>query len=306
VTGLLVNIDHTRRPAAIAAPVAHRRDFAGAVPPTSLVLLSIISVQIGAALAKSLFRELGSSGTVFVRIAFAALILLAIVRPRVRGHSTAAYVAVVAFGLTIAAMNTAFYAAIARLPLGIAVTLEFIGPLGVAVAGSRRRLDLLWTALAASGVLLLMPWAGTGIDLVGMALALVAAIGWAAYILLNVRVGKVFSGHDGLAIAMCVSCAAVLPFGGSDVRPLLDDPLLLLACFGVAVLSTVIPFSLEHAALKRLPAQVFGVLMSVEPAAAATAGAVFLHEALSLRGLLALVAISLASAGSARTGARDD
>jgi inner membrane transporter RhtA len=270
-----------------------------------MVVLSILSVQLGAALAKNLFNELGAGGTVFLRIAFAAVILLVLVRPRIRGHSRSAYAAALFFGLTIAAMNAAFYAAIARLPLGIAVTVEFTGPLAVAVAGSRRRIDLAWAALAAGGILLLTPWDDASIDRLGVALALVAAAGWAAYILLNVRVGKAFAGHAGLALAMVVACVAALPLGIIGAGPALRDARLLLAGAGVAVLSTVIPFSLEHAALKRLPAQVFGVLMSAEPAVAALIGAVVLHQALGLRGLLALAAVSAASVGSARADRLD-
>ena len=170
--------------------------------------------------------------------------------------------------LVIAAMNTAFYAALARLPLGIAVTLEFVGPLGVALAGSRRRLDLLWGGLAAAGIvaLALIPTGQTALDPLGMALALLAGAGWAGYILLNVRVGRVFPGNTGLALAMAVAGLSVLPLGVRTSAAILGHPALLVAGGCVALLSTAIPFSLEHAALKRLPAHVFGVLMSVEPA----------------------------------------
>jgi inner membrane transporter RhtA len=277
-------------------------ELTGAVPPTGLVLLSILSVQVGAALAKDLFHALGSSGTVFLRIAFAALVLLLFERPRVRGYARQDYAALIAFGLVVAAMNTAFYAAIARLPLGIAVTIEFVGPLGVAVAGSRRRLDLLWGALAIAGILLLLPAGRASLDPLGLLFALLAGCGWAAYILLNVRIGRVFPGHQGLAIALLVAALAVLPFGVVDGTTLLGNPDILLAGAGVAVLSTVIPFSLEHSALKRIPVQVFGVLMSIEPAAAALVGAIMLGEGLGLRGLLALVCVTIASGGSARFG----
>ncbi len=283
---------------------ARPRVLARAMPPGGMVMMSIFSVQLGAALAKSLFHELGAGGTVFLRITFAAILLLALVRPRLRGHSRSAYTSVVLFGLTVAAMNAAFYAAIARLPLGIAVTLEFIGPLGVAVAGSRRRIDLVWAGLAAAGIALLTPWGGASIDPVGVFLALLAAGGWAGYILLNVWVGREFSGHDGLSLAMVVACVAALPLGVAGAGPAVSDPRLLLAGIGVAVLSTVIPFSLEHAALKQLPARVFGVLMSVEPAVAAIIGAAVLHEALGPRGIAALITVSVASVGSARTDAR--
>jgi inner membrane transporter RhtA len=285
-------------------PLRQARALAGAVPPTGLVLLSILSVQVGAALAKGLFLGLGVGGTVFLRIGVAALILLAVQRPRLRGHARAGYGAVIAFGLVIAAMNTAFYAALARLPLGIAVTLEFVGPLGVAVAGSRRRLDLLWGGLAAAGIVALVPipTGRTALDPLGMALALLAGAGWAGYILLNVRVGRVFPGTTGLALAMAVAGLTVLPLGVRTSAAILGHPALLVAGGCVALLSTAIPFSLEHAALKRLPAHVFGVLMSVEPAVGALVGVVMLSEGLSVQTLLAIACVTMASVSSARFG----
>jgi inner membrane transporter RhtA len=173
------------------------------------------------------------------------------------------------FGVTIAAMNAAFYAAIARIPLGIAVTLEFVGPLGVAFVASRRRSDLLWAGLAAGGVLLLAPIGNLTIDPLGVGLALAAGGCWAAYILLNVRVGRTFAGGSGLALSMSVAALVLIPLGVASGRGMLLDPRVLLVGCGVAVLSTLIPFSLELEALRRLPARVFGVLMSLEPAIAA-------------------------------------
>jgi len=279
------------------------RAGAGAVPPTLLVFLAIISVQIGAAVAKTLFPALGSSGTVFLRIGFAALALLIAGRPRLSGYRRADYGAAVLFGVAIAVMNTAFYAAIARIPLGAAVTLEFVGPLGVAIAGSRRRLDTVWAVLAAGGIVLLAPVGGAVIDPLGALLALLAGAGWAAYILLNVRVGRAFRGGDGLTLALAVAAVATLPLGVAGAGARLFSPQFLAPGAAVALLSTVIPFSLEHAALKRLSARVFGVLMSVEPVVAALVGFVVLREALGARGLLALVCVTVATVGSARTGA---
>jgi inner membrane transporter RhtA len=286
--------------------MARLQAAAGAVPPTSLALLSILSVQVGAALAKGLFPALGPTGTVFLRIGVAALLLLALQRPRIRGYTRADYVAVLAFGVVIALMNLSFYSALTRLPLGIAVTLEFVGPLGVALLGSRRQLDLLWGALAALGIILLAPIDGTPLDPLGMLFAVLAGAGWAAYILLNVRVGRAFPGNAGLAVAMGVAALAVLPFGLPTIGVIRADPALLLAGIGVALLATAIPFSLEHAALKRLPAHVFGVLMSLEPGVAALVGVVLLGEALGLRGLLALACVTIASGGSARFGRTGD
>jgi inner membrane transporter RhtA len=278
------------------------RTRSGAVPPTGYVLLSMLSVQVGAALAKDLFHALGSNGTVFLRIAIAALVLLFTQRPRIRGYARADYAALVAFGLVVAGMNTAFYAAIARLPLGIAVTIEFVGPLGIAVIGSRRRLDLLWGALASVGILLLMPMGHASLDPLGIVFSLLAGCGGAAYILLNVRVGRIFPGQQGLALGMLVAALAVLPFGVEHGAILAGAPSLFVKGAGIAMLSTVIPFSLEHAALKRMPARIFGVLMSLEPAAAALVGALLLGEGLGLRGLLALACVTIASTGSARFG----
>src|SRR5881227_3127400 len=283
----------------------------GAVPPVGLVVLGILSVQVGAAFAKSLFPVLGPYGTVFLRLIFAALILMIAWRPRVRGHERSGgrrdYLLVLLFGLVFAAMNTSFYAALDRVPLGVAVTVEFIGPLGVAVFGSRRLLDLLWAALAAGGIVLLSPVSGVQIDPLGLALALVAGLCWAAYILMSVRVGRSFPGGTGLALGTAVGAVLVAPIGiwqgGQGGQQLLDWSLLwLLLATGaaVALLSSVIPYSLELEALRKLPARVFGVLMSIEPAIAAIVGFVVLGEALGERELLALGLITAASIGATR------
>ena len=268
------------------------------VPPPVLVLFSIFSVQLGAALAKSLFPAIGSGGTVFLRVGLAALVLLLVWRPQLRTYTRGQYALVTLFGLTIAVMNAAFYAAIARIPLGIAVTLEFVGPLGVAMAASRRRSDLLWAALAAGGVLLLAPIGNLTIDPLGVGLALAAGGFWAAYILLNVRVGRTFAGGTGLALSMTVAALLLIPLGVASGRGMLLDPRVLLVGCGVAVLSTLIPFSLEMEALRRLPARVFGVLMSLEPAIAALIGWVVLKETIGFRGLIALTLIMVASGGT--------
>src|SRR5438477_8907287 len=195
------------------------RALPGAVPPVGLVVLGILSVQVGAAFAKALFPVLGPYGTVFLRLVFAALILMIVWRPRVRGHRRGDYLLVLLFGLVFAAMNTSFYAALDRLPLGVAVTVEFVGPLGVAVFGSRRLIDLLWAVLAAGGIVLLTPLSpvsgvsGVQIDPLGLALALVAGLCWAAYILISVRVGRSFPGGTGLALGTAVGAVLVAPIG---------------------------------------------------------------------------------------------
>ena len=276
------------------------------VPPPALVLLAIGSVQTGAALAKDLFDELGPGGTVFLRLAFAALLLTALWRPRVRGLRRDELRLAAAFGLALAGMNGSFYAALERLPLGVAVTIEFVGPLGVAVALSRRRSHLAWAAMAAAGVGLLAEGGGD-VDALGVILALAAGAFWAAYILLSARAGRVFPGGGGLALAMIVGTVALAPVGVADGGEALLDPRLLALGAAVAMLSSAIPYSLELEALRRLPERVFGVLMSLEPAVAAAAGFVILGERLGAREMLAIGLVVAASAGAtraARSGTR--
>ena len=287
--------------------VAGLSERSGSVPPTGLVLFSIVSVQIGAAIAKGLFDSLGPGGTVFLRISFAALVLFALVRPKLRGHDRSGYFVAGVFGLTLAGMNLSLYLAIDRIPLGVAVTLEFLGPLGVAVAGSRRLLDLLWASLATAGVLLLAPLdalGGTDLDPVGVGFALLAGSLWAGYILLSARTGSAFAGGTGLVIALCVGTVVLLPVGLLGAGYALLDPRLLLVGFGVAMLSSAIPYSLELEALRRLPARVFGVLMSLEPAVAALVGLLVLGERLDLRAAAAVLLVTLAAAGASRFGKR--
>jgi inner membrane transporter RhtA len=272
-------------------------------------MLSIFSVQLGAAVAKSLFDSLGPGGTVFLRIAFAALVLLLLVRPQLGGHDRAGYLVAGVFGLALAGMNFSIYLAIDRIPLGVAVTLEFVGPLGVAVAGSRRVLDLLWVVLATAGILLLAPlglFGGMDLDPVGVAFALLAGCLWASYILLSARTGSAFPGGTGLVIALCVGTFALFPFGIAGAVHALLDPRLLLAAFGVAMLSSAIPFSLELEALRKIPARVFGVLMSLEPAVAALAGLIVLGERLEMRAVAAVLLVSFAAAGASLFARREE
>ena len=283
-------------------------DRSRGAPPTALVIFPIISVQLGAAVAKSLFDSLGPGGTVFLRIAFAALVLFLLVRPKLGGHDRAGYLLDGLFGLTLAGMNFSIYLAFDRIPLGVAVTLEFVGPLGVAVAGSRRLLDLLWVVLAAAGILLLAPLSvlgGMDLDPVGVAFALLAGCLWASYILLSARTGSAFPGGTGLVIALCVGTFVLFPFGIAGAGYALLDPKLLLAGFGVAMLSSAIPYSLELEALRKLPARVFGVLMSLDPAVAALAGLVVLGERLEMRAVAAIIFVTIAAAGASLFGRRD-
>ena len=278
-------------------------DAAGPFPPTGLLLLSVGSVQLGAAIAKGLFDELGPTGTVFLRIGFAALVLLALWRPSLKGYTRSDYLVAALFGLVLGAMNLTLYLALDRIPLGVAVTLEFVGPLGIAVAGSRRLLDLIWAVLAAAGILLLAPLNILGdanLDPIGVALALLAGLFWASYILLSARTGSAFPGGTGLVIALCVATVALVPVGISGGGSALLDPGLLLAGFAVAMLSSAIPYSFELEALRKLPARVFGVLMSLEPAVAALIGFVVLGERLGGRVVAAILLVTVAAAGASR------
>ena len=278
-----------------------------AMPPPAQVLLSIVSVQLGAVLTKGLFGTVSPSGAVFLRSACGALLLLLLWRPRVRGQSRADRATVLAFGLVLAGMSLAFYAALARLPLGAAVTLSFAGPLGVALLGSRRALDLLWGGFAVAGIVLLGPLGG-GLDPRGVALALLAGSLWGAYIPLSARTGRAFPGGSGLALAMGVAAALTAPFGLAAGGARLLDPRVLLVGLGVAILSSALPFTLEMAALRRMPARTFGILLSLEPAVAALIGALVLGEGLAPRALLAIGLVILASVGatlSVRRTSRD-
>src|SRR6185312_11992097 len=215
------------------------------------------------------------------------------------------YLTVVAFGLILAVMNLTFYAALDRIPLGIAVTIEFIGPLSVAVTGSRRALDVLWVALAVGGILLLAPLGLLGaapLDPLGLLLALGAGACWAVYILLSARVGRAFSGGTGLSLAMAVGAVALLPVGIAGAGSALLNPQLLLLGAGVALLSSVVPYSLEMAALRRISTSAFGVLMSLEPAIAALVGWLVLREALELRAIIALALVTTAAISATRMG----
>jgi len=274
-----------------------------ALPAPLYALGSIASVQVGATVARQLFPSLTPTGTVFVRVGFGALILLAIARPGLRRLSAGQWREVVPFGLIIAGMNLCFYQSIARIPLGIAVTIEFLGPLAVAIAGSRRALDFAWALMAAAGVVMLSLTGGSVTPL-GVLFALGAAVGWAIYILLGQRVGRLVAGPHGLALALAVGGLALLPFGVASAGTRLLDLRNLGLGLVVAILSSAIPFSLEFAALRRLSSQLFGILMSLEPAMGAAAGFLFLAQRLSIRDLLAIGLVTVASAGATLTSRR--
>lgn len=274
-----------------------------AIPPVWLVMVSIISVQTGAGVAKSLFDALPPSAVVWLRLVTSAVLLLLVVRPVLRARTRGDWAVVVGYGVALALMNFFIYQAFARIPLGIAVTIEYLGPLAIAILGSRRRIDLLWAGLAGLGVAALGLEFGT-LDPLGVVFAVLAALAWAGYILLSAATGQRFSGASGLAIASVVGVIVLAPAGIAEGGPALLDWRLLLFGLVVGVLSSVVPYTLELHALRRMPPRVFGVLMSLQPAAAALVGLVLLGELLTVWQWLAVLCVIAASAGATRTSAQ--
>jgi inner membrane transporter RhtA len=277
------------------------------VPAPLLVLAGIVSVQFGGALAATLVPVIGAGGSVVMRLLFATVLLLAFVRPRWRGHSRRAWLTVVAFGVALGLMNYTFYGSLAHLPIGVAVTIEFIGPLTLAAALSRRWVDAVAVLAAGCGVVLISEALSTPLaelDTTGIALALLAGAFWAAYIVLSGRTGAEFPQLEGLALAMVVATLVTLPLGVTSVPSWTTE--LLVKGLGIAVLSSVLPYSLELLALRRLSAKVFGVLLSLEPAFAALAGLVVLGQVLSGTQLVGMGLVVTASALVLGLGARRD
>ncbi len=261
-----------------------------------LVMAAVVSVQFGGAVAATLVPVIGAAGSVVLRLGIGAVVLLAVARPTLRGHSASAWRTVVLFGLVLGAMNWSFYASLDRLHIGVAVTIEFIGPLTLAAVQSRRVRDLLAVAAAAAGILLIsqaltVPWGD--LDLIGIGLALLAGTFWAAYIVLSQRTGAAFPGLNGLALAMIVALALVLPFGIWSVPLWTGDVLVKGAA--VAILSSVLPYSLELLALRQLSQRVFGILLSIEPAVAALAGLIVLGQRLTPTQLVGMALVVVAS-----------
>jgi len=288
----------TAQPPAIPAGALSR------VPSPALVVGGIASVQFGSAVATKIFGSVGPGGAVLLRLLTASIVLCAVTRPSLAGRSRHQWVLAVLFGLVLAAMNMTFYHALQRIPLGVAVTLEFVGPLSVAVLGSRRRLDLLWAALAIAGIVALTHGDTHGLDPLGVILALVAGGCWGAYILVNARVGQAFSDASGLALAMCVATIVSLPVGIVEGGTHLLSPRSLALGAGVGILSSAIPYSLELEALRRIATNVFGVLMSLEPAVAALAGFIVLGQGLSGRELGGMALVVAASVGASLAARR--
>ncbi|MFC8534524.1 DMT family transporter [Streptomyces sp. NPDC057249] len=295
-------------PEAVASPALGEGKRGGArraaLAPVALVVAGGLSVQFGAAIAVLLMPRAGALGVVTLRLAAAALVLLVVCRPTVRGHSRADWGTVVAFGVAMGAMNTLFYQAVDRIPLGAAVTLEVLGPLALSVIASRRLVNVVWAALALGGVVLLSGGGFDRLDPVGAAYALGAGAMWAAYIVFSARTGRRFPQADGLALAMVVAALLSLPLGFMDAGTKLLDPTTLALGAAVAVLSSVLPYTLELIALRRLPAPTFAILMSLEPAIAALAGFLILHQALSATDALAIALVIGASMGAVRSQVR--
>ncbi|MER5812641.1 EamA family transporter [Streptomyces sp. NPDC002033] len=274
--------------------------------PVALVVCAGVSVQFGAALAVTLMPRAGAAGVVTLRLAAAALVLLVLCRPKVRGYSRSDWGTVVAFGVAMAGMNGLFYQSIDRIPLGPAVTLEVLGPLALSVIVSRRLVNLLWAGLALAGVVLLSGHGGGGfgfgsLDPAGAAFAVGAGAMWAAYIVFSARTGRRFPQADGLALAMAVAAVISLPLGAVEAGSDLLVPSTLALGLGVAVLSSVLPYTLELLALRRLPAPTFAILMSLEPAIAASAGFLVLHQAMSVFDAVAIALVIAASMGAVRS-----
>ena len=269
------------------------------VPPIALVLIAIFSVQAGAAFAKHLFVAFGPLGTVFLRVSLAALVLWLWVRPRWRELSAKGWRTTLLFAAVLGGMNATYYLSLERLPLGLAVTIEFLGPLTVALWQSHRLLDVVWVLLAAAGIALLNPFSGA-LDPVGLVLALIAGFCWGAYIVLGQRLGGTLPGQQGLALAMAAAALMLVPFGAVQAAPVVLDPVWFVAAFAVALLSSVVPYTLEIEALRRMPTRVFGILMSLEPAVAALMGLLILHEALSGNQIVAIGLVMVASYGAMR------
>ncbi|AXO38341.1 DMT family transporter [Micromonospora chalcea] len=275
----------------------------GRLGGVALVLGGALSVQFGSALAALLFPRTGVAGAVTLRLTIGALLMLVVCRPRVRGYGRRDWAAVVAFGLALAGMNSIFYQAIERIPLGPAVTLEVLGPLALSVFGARRAAAWFWAALALGGVALLGQGGFDRLDPVGAALALTAGAMWAAYIVCSARIGARFPGADGLALALTFAALLTLPFGLADAGGRLADPAVLGLGTALALLASVLPYSLELAALRRLPTATFAVMMSLGPAIAAVAGWLVLGQALHPVEVLAIVLVVAASAGAVRAAA---
>ncbi|MFI8518775.1 EamA family transporter [Streptomyces sp. NPDC085481] len=288
-------------PGATRAPAPASAAKGGRFGPVALVVAGGLSVQFGSAVAVLLMPRAGALGVVTLRLVLAAAVLLVVCRPRVRGYGRADWGTVLAFGAAMSGMNILFYLAVDRIPLGAAVTLEVLGPLALSVVASRRLVNLLWAGLALGGVVLLSGGGFDRLDAAGAGFALAAGAMWATYIVFSARTGRRFPQADGLALAMAFGAVLSLPFGIAEAGDRLLVPSTIGLGLAVALMSSVLPYTLELLALRRLPAPTFAILMSLEPAIAATAGFLVLHQALGVTDALAIGLVIAASMGAVRS-----
>ena len=275
----------------------HLAQALGRIPPTGLLLLSILSVQLGSALATTLFSSLGPIGTAFASTVFSALVLTLATRPTIDGRIRRHGGLILAFGFIDLAMAVPFFLALQRVPLGIVSAITFLGPLGLAVATSRRPIHFLWIGLAALGVSLLVPDIGKNLDGIGLGLAVIAGLAWAGFVGISKKVGRIFDGSDGLTFGLWVASLMQLPFAlaeGSLLHAGLHD---LAGAFAVALLSAVVPYAMEFQALQRMSARAYGILVTLEPAVGALVGLVFLGQAIGFRMAVATTCVTVAAIG---------
>ena len=272
--------------------------------PVGLVAIGLICQEVGASFAVLLFPSVGVIGMVSLRLAFSAIVLLVVARPRLRGHSRNDWLTVITFGITLALLNALFYEALARVPLGATITIEVLGPLVLSVVISRRASSWLWAVLALTGVVILSQGSFGELDPVGVAFAFGAAAMWAGYILLSARTGARFPRLDGLALAMTVGAVITVPFGIASAGPVIFRPSILLLGAAVALLSSTIPYTLELIALRRLPSATFSILMSLSPAIATTAGFLILGQKFTGVAFVAIGLVIAASIGAVLSASR--
>lgn len=275
------------------------------IPPIPAVITAIISVQCGAAIAKGLFPEIGAAATASLRIGLSAVILLITFRPNLSKLNAKQWKYVLLYGSTLGLMNLIFYLAIERIPVGLGVTLEFVGPLILAISGSRKAIDFIWVSLSITGIALITPWTSNRLNIDGILLALLAGAFWAAYIVLGGKISKIMKGGEAVSAGMLVATIIVLPFGILSEGLSTLTPKLLGLGATLALLSSAIPFTLEMSALKKLPAKTFSIFMSMEPAVASLAAFLFLQEYLSITESIAVTCVVIASAGASFTASRN-
>jgi len=284
--------------------MAETRSRSLAVGPVALVVLGLVCQELGAAIAVTVFPQVGAIGMVALRLFFSALVLMAIFRPRLRGRSRGDWLTVIGFGVVLAVMNALFYSALNYLHLGTTLTFEILGPLVLSVVISRRASSWLWAVLAFAGVALLSRGGFDALNPLGVVLALGAGAMWVGYILLSARTGQRFERLDGLALAMSIGAVLVLPFGVLSAGPAIVHPPVLLFGFAVALLSSAIPYGLELLALRRLPASTFSILLSLAPALGAITGLIILGQQLEWLDAAAIALVVLASMGAVRAASK--